>query len=57
MRIVSKEEGKLFERISSAIEKAGRDSVIAGYLFGSTLKPHGFKGDLDIGLLLEERAL
>jgi predicted nucleotidyltransferase len=57
VRIVSKAERELLERISSAIREVGRDSIIAGYLFGSTVKPQGFKGDLDIGLLLEKRVL
>ncbi len=43
--------------ISLGIKEVGGDIVVAGYLFGSTLKRHKFKGDLDIGLLIEEDAL
>lgn len=46
-----------YEEISSGVRKIGGNVVVAGYLFGSTLKPYKFKGDLDIGLLLEENAL
>ena len=42
--------------VSSGIRKLGED-IVAAYLFGSTLKPRSFKGDLDIGFLLEEDAL
>ena len=44
-------------QISLGIKEVGGDIVVAGYLFGSTLKRHEFKGDLDIGLLIEEDAL
>ncbi|HEX28646.1 TPA: hypothetical protein ENG04_01020 [Candidatus Poribacteria bacterium] len=49
--------GELLKKVSSAIGKVGGDIVVVGYLFGSTLKPYRFKGDLDIGLLIEEDAL
>jgi len=45
------------KEISSSIAQLGKDILLAGYLFGSTLKPYKLKGDLDIGLLLEEDAL
>lgn len=45
------------KEISSSIAQLGKDILSAGYLFGSALKPYKFKGDLDIGLLLEEDAL
>ena len=45
------------KEISSTIKELGKDILLAGYLFGSALKPYKFKGDLDIGLLLEEDAL
>ena len=50
-------EKEMIDRLASKIEAAVGDMVIAVYLFGSTLKPRGFKGDLDIALLVEERSL
>jgi len=45
------------KEISSTIKELGEGILSVGYLFGSTLKPYKLKGDLDIGLLLEEDAL
>ena len=43
--------------VSSKIREVAGDVVLAGYIFGSTLKGHGFKEDLDIGFLVREEAL
>jgi len=44
-------------KVASKIEKVAGDITVAGYIFGSTLKGRGFKGDLDVGLLVEKEAL
>ena len=49
--------GDLIERVASAVREAAGEIAVVAYLFGSAIKPHKFKGDLDIALLVEEEAL